>query len=134
MPPAFVSFPARVATGLSFKWALLPPFLIAVLTASLKTVGDTTLCQKVNDPEWKRTDMKSVSGGVLTNGLGTAISGLLGGIGQNTASSSIGISVATGTTSRAIALPLGLLVIGLAFFPKLATVVAAMPGPLLVRC
>src|SRR5262249_49740965 len=60
---------------------------------------------------------------------GTAVSGLLGGIAQNTASSSIGLSLATGTTSRAICLPLGLLVIGLAFFPKLATIIAAMPGP-----
>jgi xanthine permease XanP len=125
----FVSLPQRVASGLSFKFALLPPFLIAALTASLKTVGDTTLCQKANDSEWKRTDMQSVSGGVLTNGLGTAIAGFLGGIGQNTTSSSVGISLATGTTSRAIALPLGLLVIGLAFFPHLATVVAAMPSP-----
>lgn len=125
----FISFPHRVATGLSFKFALLPPFLIAALTASLKTVGDTTLCQKANDADWKRTDMQSVSGGVLTNGLGTAISGFLGGIGQNTTSSAIGISIATGTTSRAIALPLGLLVIGMAFFPSLAMVVAAMPAP-----
>jgi len=129
MPPGFLSFPHRAATGLSFKIALLPPFLIAALTASLKTVGDTTLCQKVNDTGWKRTDMKSVSGGVFANGLGSALSGLLGGIGQNTASSSIGISLATGTTSRAIALPLGLLVAGLAFFPKAAAVVAGLPGP-----
>lgn len=125
----FVSFPMRAASGLAFQWALLPPFLIAALTASLKTVGDTTLCQKVNDADWKRTDMRSVSGGVLTNGIGTAISGLLGGIGQNTTSSSIGISLATGTTSRVISLPLGILVIALAFFPQLATIVAAMPGP-----
>jgi len=33
---------------------------------------------------------ESVSGGVFANGLGSALSGLLGGIGQNTASSSIG--------------------------------------------
>lgn len=129
MPSAFVSFPQRAASGLSFSLILLPPFLIAALTATLKTVGDTTLCQKANDADWKRTNMQSVSGGVLTNGLGSAISGLLGGIAQNTTSSSIGLSLATGTTSRAIALPLGLLVIGLAFFPKLAMVVAAMPGP-----
>jgi xanthine permease XanP len=129
MPPGFVSFPQRAATGLSFKFALLPPFLIAALTASLKTVGDTTLCQEANDAEWKRTDMQSVSGGVFANGFGSAISGLLGGIGQNTASSSIGISIAAGTTSRVIALPLGLLVIGLAFFPKAAMIVAALPGP-----
>lgn len=129
MPAAWVSFPVRAAAGLSFQWALLPPFLIAALTASLKTVGDTTLCQKANDTGWKRTDMQSVSGGVFANGLGTALSGLLGGIGQNTASSSIGVSLAAGTTSRAISLPLGMLVIALAFFPKAATVVAAMPGP-----
>ncbi len=129
MPSAFVSFPERAARGLSFSMMLLPPFLIAALTATLKTVGDTTLCQKANDAEWKRTNMQSVSGGVLTNGLGSAISGLLGGIAQNTTSSSIGLSLATGTTSRAIATPLGLLVIGLAFFPRLATVVAAMPSP-----
>jgi len=129
MPPGFVSFPHRPAAGLSFKFALLPPFLIAALTASLKTVGDTTLCQKANDTGWKRTDMGSVSGGVFANGLGSAISGLLGGIGQNTASSSIGISLAAGTTSRVIALPLGLMVVGLAFFPKAAAVVSALPGP-----
>lgn len=129
MPAGFLTFPPRAAAGLSFKLALLPPFLIAALTASLKTVGDTTLCQKANDTGWKRTDMKSVSGGVFANGFGTAISGLLGGIGQNTASSSIGISLAAGTTSRAIALPLGLLVTALAFFPKAATIVSALPGP-----
>ncbi|MGA9802644.1 MAG: solute carrier family 23 protein [Terriglobales bacterium] len=129
MPDGFVSFPHRAAVGLSFKFALLPAFLIAALTASLKTVGDTTLCQKSNDTAWKRTDMQSVSGGVFANGFGSAISGLLGGIGQNTASSCIGISLAAGTTSRAIALPLGLLVMGLAFFPKAAAIVAAMPGP-----
>lgn len=129
MPPGFVSFPQRAAAGLSFRFTLLPPFLIAALTASLKTVGDTTLCQKANDTGWKRTNMQSVSGGVFANGFGTAISGLLGGIGQNTASSSIGISLAAGTTSRVIAWPLGLLVIGLAFFPKAASIVAAMPDP-----
>ncbi|MGA9529037.1 MAG: solute carrier family 23 protein [Terriglobales bacterium] len=129
MPAAFVSFPQRAASGLSFKLALLPAFLIAALTASLKTVGDTTLCQKANDSGWKRTDMGSVSGGVFANGLASAISGVLGGIGQNTSSSCIGISLAAGTTSRAIALPLGLLVSALAFFPKAATVVAALPSP-----
>lgn len=129
MPAGFLTFPHRVTSGFAFRLSLLLPFLIAALTASLKTVGDTTLCQKANDTGWKRTDMKSVSGGVFTNGLASAVSGLLGGIGQNTSSSSIGISLAAGTTSRVIALPLGLLVIALAFFPKAATILAALPGP-----
>ena len=125
----WISLPHRAAYGLSFRLALLAPFAIACLTANLKIVGDLTLCQKINDTEWKRTDMKSVSGGILANGLGTILAGMAGGVAQNTVSSSIGLSLATGTTSRALALPTGLLVIGLAFFPKLAAILAVMPAP-----
>ena len=78
----WISLPHRVAAGLSFRVSLLAPFLIACITANLKTVGDLTLCQKINDADWKRTDMKSVSGGIMANGLGTLFSGLCGGVGQ----------------------------------------------------
>jgi len=125
------SLPHRVAAGISFRVSMLAPFLIASLTANLKTVGDLTLCQKINNADWKRTDMKSISGGILANGLGTLFSGLAGGVAQNTVSSSVGLSLATGTTSRSIALPIGLMVIVLAFVPKLAAVLAAMPAPVM---
>jgi NCS2 family nucleobase:cation symporter-2 len=92
-------------------------------------VGDFTLCQKINDADWKRTDMKSASGGLLASGLGTLFSGLSGGVAQTTVSSCIGLSLATGTTSRSLAIPTGIMVAALAFFPKLAAVLAAMPAP-----
>src|SRR5215475_1221116 len=111
----WISLPHRLPVGIGFRLSLLVPFLIAALTASLKTVGDITLCQKINDSEWKRTDMQSVSGGLFANGLGTFVAGLLGGVAQNTVSSSVGLSLATGTTSRLIAIPTGLMVIALAF-------------------
>jgi xanthine permease XanP len=125
----WVSLPHRAVTGLSFRVSMLAPFLIACLTASLKTVGDLTLCQKINDADWKRTDMESVSGGILANGIGTLFSGLSGGVAQNTVSSSVGLSLATGTTSRSLGWSTGLLVMGLAFFPKLAAILAMMPAP-----
>jgi xanthine permease XanP len=126
----WVSFPHRVATGISFRIAMLAPFLIACVTANLKTVGDLTLCQKINDTDWKRTDMRSISGGILANGFGNLFSGLSGGVAQNTVSSSVGVSLGTGITSRSLALPTGLIVIGLAFFPKLAAILAVMPAPI----
>jgi len=88
-----------------------------------------TLCQKINDSDWKRTDMKSASGGLLASGLGTLFSGLSGGVAQTTIASSIGLSLATGTTSRSLAIPTGIMVAALAFFPKLAAVLAVMPAP-----
>lgn len=127
----WLSLPKRVATGFAFDFWTAIPFLIASLGASLKAVGDLTLCQKINDSEWTRTDMKSVSGGLMANGIGTFVSGIFGGSAQNTVSSSVGLSLATGTTSRAIALPTGLLVIALAFFPRMAAIFAAMPLPVM---
>jgi xanthine permease XanP len=125
----WINFPHRMASGISFRISMIATFVIASLTASLKTVGDLTLCQKINDAEWKRTDMKSISGGILANGVGNLFSGLCGGVAQNTVSSSVGLSLATGTASRSIALPTGLIVIGLAFFPRLTAAVVAMPAP-----
>ncbi|MFO7446012.1 MAG: solute carrier family 23 protein [Ignavibacteriaceae bacterium] len=117
------------------QWAfdpfLLPVFLIASLASTLKAVGDLTLCQKINDTEWKRTDMKSVSGGVLAQSICNTAAGILGGMGQSTFSSNIGLSLATGATSRSIALPCGLILIALAFLPKLAAVFTIMPQPVM---
>jgi xanthine permease XanP len=125
----WINLPHRVVSGLDFRFSLLAPFLIASLTAGLKMVGDFTLCQKINDSDWKRTDLKSASGGLLASGLGTLCSGLFGGVAQTTVSSSIGLSLATGTTSRSLAITTGIMVAALAFFPKLAAVLAAMPAP-----
>jgi len=97
----------------------------------LKSVGDLSLCQKINDADWKRTDMKSVSGGIFAGAIGTGLSGLLGGIGQSTFSSNVGLSLATGASSRSIAFPCGVLIILLAFLPKLAAFFAIMPDPVM---
>ena len=107
------------------------PFLLASLASSLKSVGDLTLCQKMNDAEWKRTEMKSVAGGLLAGSIATTLAGALGGLGQSTFSSNVGLSAATGITSRSIALPFGVTVIALAFFPKLAAVFTSMPVPVM---
>jgi NCS2 family nucleobase:cation symporter-2 len=126
-----ISLPRMVHLGWSFDLALLPAFLIASLASTLKSVGDLTLCQKINDADWKRTDMKSVSGGIFAGAIGTGLSGLLGGIGQSTFSSNVGLSLATGATSRLIAIPCGILLILLAFLPKLAAFFAVMPEPVM---
>jgi len=126
-----LSFPHRVPVGIAFRPSLLVPFLVVGIAATLKTVGDLTLCQKMNDAEWKRTDMKSVSGGVMANSLGTLLSGLMGGVAQNNASSCLGLELATGVTSRSIALPAGLLVIALAFLPGVAATFSVIPSPIM---
>jgi xanthine permease XanP len=127
-----MSVPGRVpGGGWAIRGSLLIPFLIASVSSILKTVGDLTLCEKINDADWKRTEMKHVSGGILAGALCTTAAGLGGGLGQSTFSSNVGLSMATGATSRSIALPIGAILILLAFFPKLAALFAAIPQPVM---
>jgi xanthine permease XanP len=88
--------------GWSFDASLILPFLIASLCTSVKTIGNLTTCQKINDADWKRPDMPSLKRGLLADGISASLSGLLGGMGQSTASSNIGLSLGTGATSRRI--------------------------------
>lgn len=126
-----VAFPDLSYFGLSFSFVLLVPFLIAITCSSLKSVGDITTCQKINDLEWKRPDMKNIGGGILADGLSAIISGLVGAMGQSTSSSNVGLSIGTGATSRKIAFATGGILIFLAFFPKLAKIFVIMPKPVM---
>src|SRR5262249_31286162 len=126
-----ISLPRKAHTGWSVDLALLPAFLIASLASTLKSVGDLTLCQTINDADWKRTDMQSLSAGILAGALGRRLSGLPDGIGQSPFSRNVVLPLATGATSRSIAIPCGTLMILLAFLPKLAAFFAVMPDPVM---
>ena len=127
----WIALPNLDHVGFAVDLTLLPPFLIAAFCASIKTVGNLTTCQKVNDEGWKRLDVGSVGSGLLAEGIGTMISGVMGTMGQTTSSGSVGLSVATGSTSRKIAFGVGVSFILLAFFPKIAALFAIMPQPVI---
>jgi len=120
--------------GISFKAALIMPFIIAALSSAIKTMGDLSTCQKINDADWKRPDMKNIGKGILACGIGNIFSGITGSLGQSVSSSNIGLSIATGATSRRIAFATGIIIILLAFFPKLAGIFVIMPTPVMGAC
>jgi len=110
---------------------LIIPFTIATLISTLKTVGDITTAQKINDADWQRPDMKSVSNGIFADGLGGIIPGLIGGFGQSTSSANVGLSMATGATSRVIAYAIGGFLIVFAFMPRFSEFFLLMPLPVI---
>ena len=83
--------PHREQVALSLVPGFILTFLVAGLSSMLKSIGDITLCQKINNANWRRSEMGSVSGGILVAGLGAAFSGLMGGMGQSTSSSNVGL-------------------------------------------
>lgn len=128
---AWLSFPLLDHPGWSFDLAMLGPLVVASLCSSLKTIGDITTCQKINDADWKRPDMQNMRGGILADGLGCLSAGLLGGMGQSTSSTNVGLSIATGVTSRVIGFMLGGMLMALAFIPKAASLFSIMPRPVM---
>ena len=126
-----LALPDLTMLSWSFDASLIIPFLIASLCTSVKTIGNLTTCQKINDADWKRPDMSNLKKGLLADGMSVSISGLLGGMGQSSASSNIGLSVGTGATSRQIAYAAGGILIALAFFPRFAEIFVVMPQPVM---
>jgi len=129
MSRPMVWFPFAHHPGWAFDSAMIMPMMIAMLCSSLKSIGDLTTCQKINDTEWKRPDLRNIQKGILADAAGCFSAGVLGGFGQSTSSTNIGLSIATGTTSRIISISTGIILIILAFCPKLAGVFAVMPRP-----
>jgi NCS2 family nucleobase:cation symporter-2 len=127
----YFALPVPILYGWSISWGLVAPFVLASLCSSLKTIGDIVTCQKINDANWNRMDMDSVSGGLLADAASCMGAGLLGGMGQSTSSSNVALSLATGATSRRIAWSVGLLMCALAFLPKFATIFVIMPTPVM---
>ncbi|WP_319578074.1 solute carrier family 23 protein [uncultured Methanospirillum sp.] len=124
-------FPDLSYFGFSFNPYLLLPFFIATISSTFKNVGDITICQKTSDMDWKRPDFSNISAGILSDGISTLIGGLIGGLGQSSSSSNIGLALGTRTISRYISFSAGGILILLAFFPKLAALFLYLPDPVM---
>jgi len=127
----FIAFPDTGHIGFSFQTDMILPFAIAAISVTLKSSGDLLACQKIADANWRRPEFASLGRGVFSSGLGNILAGLLGAMGQATMSSNIGFSKATGALNRKIGIATGILLILLAFNPKLSIIIAYMPAPVM---
>ena len=129
---SWVALPRFVNTSWSFDVGLIASFAIVSLAAAMKAAGTVAVCQRMNDADWVRPDMRSASRGVLTDGVATALAGLMGGTGTNTSTPSVGLAAATGVASRRVAYAVGGAFLLFGFMPKLAALLAIMPRSVMV--
>jgi xanthine permease XanP len=128
---SFVRLPRLDHVSWSFDPVLLAPFVVASLAATLRAMGDVSNAQRINDADWVRPKFASLAGGVAANGIAVIFCGLVGSSGVNTSSSSIGLSGATGVTSRNISYAIGIGLALFAFIPVTAVLLVAMPPPVM---
>lgn len=128
---AAVALPVYADLAYAFDLRVLIPFTVVTVAGVVDNIGDFSACQSADDPNFKRPNWKSIESGIRGNALGTAISGLLGGPIQSTATTNIGIAGASGITSRAVAYLAGGMLMAASFFPVLTGVLSLIPTPVL---
>ncbi len=119
-----------VTPGVEF-WALLPAFAAVTIVGAIETVGDGVAIQRVSRRRPQATDFRVVQGCLNADGLGNFLSGIAGTPPNTTYSSSISITEVTGVAARRVGVVIGATMMALAFFPKAAALLIAIPGPVI---
>ena len=117
--------------GLEF-WTLLPAFLIVSLVAAIKMSSDGVVIQGVSRIRPQATDFRLVQGAVNTSGLGTLLSGIAGTLPTIVYTpSNVALINLTGVAARSVGYAIGVILFVLAFLPKAAAVLLAIPSPVM---
>jgi len=140
MAGSFATLDAAPWVGLPipthFAWAfdatMIAPFAIAAIATALKASGTIAMCQRMNDADWVRPDMKSTTGGVLADGVSTVIAGLAGAVATNTSTPAVGLAAAVGVSSRQVGYAAAIILVLMSFMPKLSALFAIMPRAVMV--
>lgn len=125
---SWFAFPNVLGFGFHFDWASVLAFVPAYIVSTIGTVG---IMLAIGQASQAKVSDKQISGGVLADGVGSALAGLLG-AGSNTSfSQNVGLITLTKVASRRVMMLTGLLLIVMGFFPKIAAVISVMPQPVL---
>ena len=117
-----------VTPGQEF-WALLPAFVVVTIVGAIETVGDGVAIQRVSQRRPRATDFRVVQGALNADGMGNLLSGLGGTLPNTTYSSSIALAEVTGISARRVGVIIGAVFVVVAFFPKFAALLIAIPAP-----
>ncbi len=110
-------------------WALIPAFVFVTLIGAVETIGDSIAVQRVSWRKPRAADFQAVQGAVAADGVGNLLSGLAGTAPNTTYSSTVAITAITGVAARAVGVCIGCVFVALAFLPKAAALLLAIPNP-----
>jgi NCS2 family nucleobase:cation symporter-2 len=115
----------------TFDSSMVIPFAVTGLAAAMTATAVVTAYQRLTDAEWVKPEMRSISGGILGDGIAAIIAGLAGTFGVTLSSVNVGLVAATGVASRNIAFAMAGILVLIAFLPPLVGVLTIMPAPVM---
>jgi xanthine permease XanP len=126
-----LALPSISHLSFAFDLSMVIPFAVTGLAAAMSATAVVTTYQRLTDAEWVRPDMRSISGGVLGDGIAAIIAGLLGSYGLTISTANVGLVAATGVASRRIAFVIASFLVVVAFQPTLIGLLTIMPPPVM---
>ena len=125
-------FPGLDLTPSAGFWGLLPMFLIVTLVQVIKGIGDGVVVQQVSRRRPRTTDFRLIQGSTYANGVSVLLSGIAGTPPTTYYSSStVSLINLTGVSARSAGYAVGGLLVVLAFFPKITSVLLSIPSPVM---
>lgn len=127
-----IALPIPMQFGLGFDWSLFIPLVLIFLITALEAIGDITATSEVSgEPVDGPIYLKRIKGGVLADGLNSAIAAVFNSFPNSTFSQNNGIIMLTGVASRYVGYFISAMLILLGLFPGVANFVQLIPEPVL---
>lgn len=129
---SLIALPVPMQYGLSFDWSLFIPLVLIFLITALEAIGDITATSEVSgEPVKGPVYMKRIKGGVLADGLNSAIAAVFNSFPNSTFSQNNGVILLTGVASRYVGYFIAGMLVLLGLFPGVASFVQLIPEPVL---
>ncbi|WP_217540089.1 uracil-xanthine permease family protein [Vibrio metschnikovii] len=129
---SLIALPIPMQYGLSFDWSLFIPLVLIFLITALEAIGDITATSEVSgEPVKGPVYMKRIKGGVLADGINSALAALLNSFPNSTFSQNNGVILLTGVASRYVGYFIATMLMLLGLFPGVASFVQLIPEPVL---
>lgn len=125
---SWFAMPSILEYGVIFDWKAVLAFIPAYFVTTIETVG----CLKaVGETSEVEMDDKKIGSGILADGVGSIVGGLVGSFSNTSFSQNVGLISLTKVASKHVAVMAGILLVVLGLFPKLAGVINGIPQPVL---
>ncbi|HDZ9231229.1 TPA: uracil-xanthine permease [Vibrio cholerae] len=127
-----IALPIPMQYGLGFDWSLFIPLVLIFLITALEAIGDITATSEVSgEPVKGPVYMKRIKGGVLADGLNSALAVVFNSFPNSTFSQNNGVILLTGVASRYVGYFIAGMLVLLGLFPGVASFVQLIPEPVL---
>lgn len=129
---SWIAIPVPFKYGLAFDWTLILPFAFIYMVTTIESVGDFTACSEISgEPTSGPLYWKRIRGGVMADGINSAVAACLNCFPNTTFSQNNGIIQLTGIASRQVGFYAGGILIFFGLVPGIGNWLASVPPPVM---